>query len=99
MVAPAFAQEPFDSPTLSDEPPAGQGSDATPTPSKTATATPTETATATSEPAATPRARRAQLARTGSEPLELALLGMTLLGFGMALRFRVALADARSVPH
>lgn len=100
LAVPALAQEPFQFPTLRGKPKGGFGAQAT----ATATAAPTETATAeptaspTAEPTATPGRRRAALADTGSEPGQLALAGLTLLGFGLALRFRVALADARR-PH
>ena len=96
FAVPAVAQEPYSNPPLTDEPEDGfGGGEATATPAPKATAT--ATATATAEPTATPRSGppKAQLANTGSEPLQVALIGLTLLGFGLALRFRVALADAR----
>jgi hypothetical protein len=83
--APAVAQgaKPFTKPPLSAHPRQGLGR-ATPTP------------TATSTPRATPTAGpRRNLPNTGADPMRLALAGLTLLGFGLSLRFRVALADAR----
>lgn len=91
LPAVASAQDPgpFDAPRLSDEPPGGGDGQ----PTATATPAPTATATATTAPTAT--ATASDLPATGADPLRLLLAGLTLLGFGLALRFRVALADAR----
>jgi hypothetical protein len=93
--APAVAQGPFGSPVLRDKPKGGFGAKSTPTP--TATATATRTATPTPSPTATagPRRHRGPLAETGADPLRIALAGLSLLGFGLCIRFRVALADVR----
>jgi hypothetical protein len=96
VAAPALAQQPFASPVLRDRPKGGFAK-GTPTP----TATPSPTATATASPTPTPTARpgkHGQLAETGADPLRLALAGLTLLGFGLCLRLRLALADARRGP-
>ena len=92
LAAPALAQKPFNAPKLSDEPKGGFKAKPTATPE------PTATATASPEPTARPRRVRSSLPNTGADPMRLALAGLTLLGFGFALRFRVALADAR-LPH
>lgn len=89
LTAPALAQQPFSQPKLRDKPKGGFSGQATATPAATATATPT--ASATAEPTATPRHRTASLPNTGADPLRLALAGFALIGFGLALRFRVAL--------
>lgn len=83
VAAPAPAQQPYSQPRLRDKPRGGFHGQAT--------ATPTATATATAEPTATPHRRTAALPNTGADPLRLALAGLTLIGFGLALRFRVAL--------
>lgn len=90
--------EPFDHPRLGDEFPGGSGSQLTPTPSPTATRT--STSTPTPRPTATPRPddgknNGEELPDTGTDPLRVGLMGLTLLGFGLSLRLRVALADAR----
>lgn len=95
LAAPAHAQtssagSPPDQPRLRKHPEQRLGGRATPTP--TAGATATATATPTAAPSATPKP---DLPATGSEPGMVALAGMTLLGFGLSLRLRVALADAR----
>jgi hypothetical protein len=93
LAAPALAQDPFRSPVLRDKP---KGGFAQTTPTPTATATPSATASPTPTPTATPRPRRhGELADTGADPLRLALAGLSLLGFGLCLRLRIALADAR----
>jgi hypothetical protein len=85
-------------------PGSGSQTTPTPTPTPTPTATPTEeptaepsaTPTASPKPTATPKPDGNELARTGSDaPPLLALGGMSLLGFGIALRLRLALDDAR----
>lgn len=95
---------PYSEPPLKGDFPDGQGAQQTPTatPEATATATstataePTATATATVEPTATAGpGKRGDLPNTGSETLEVGLAGLTLIGFGISLRLRVALADAR----
>jgi hypothetical protein len=101
---------PFDNdlPGLKDKFPGSKGQK-TPTPTPTATEeptatatpspTPTATATKTPEPSPTPTAtaKPGDLARTGSDsPPLFALGGLSLLGFGIALRLRLALDDARS---
>ncbi len=103
--SPALAQqgEPFSEPPLSGEFPDGSGSQATPTPSPTATrtATPTATATRTPQPTATPTPTATakpgrgnkDLPNTGSDPLRVGLMGLTLLGFGVSLR--LGITDAR----
>jgi LPXTG-motif cell wall-anchored protein len=92
----AVAQDPgrpFEEPVLEGEiPTATATADPTETaePTATPTAEPTATATATSGPGG-----KANLPATGSDPLQVVLIGLSLLGFGLSLRFRVALADAR----
>jgi hypothetical protein len=96
---PALAQngEPFSEPQLNGSFPGGSGSQATaatatatPEPTGTATASPSQTATSTPKPG-----RGRNLPNTGSDPARVGLMGLTLLGFGLSLRFRVAHADAR----
>jgi hypothetical protein len=72
---PARAQD-SSLPPLSDQPAVPLSGDAT--------ATPTATATATAPPVAAPE--RPQLARTGADPLVVALSGLGLLGTGLGLR-------------
>lgn len=91
--APALAQTssqatPFGEPRLRRHPEQRLGGRPTPTPTPTATAT----AGATPAPTATPKP---DLPATGSDPGVVALAGMTLVGFGLSLRLRVALGDAR----
>ena len=89
VAAPGMAQKGPTGPPLRDKPKNGFGRKTpTPTPTATATASVTATPTATATP-------DGQLARTGADPLRLALAGLALLGFGLSLRFRIALADAR----
>jgi LPXTG-motif cell wall-anchored protein len=96
--------KPFTEPPLKRQFPGDSKAQATPTPkpAKTAapTATPRATATPTRTPSPTPTAtakpgKGEDLPSTGSDALEIGLAGMTLLGFGLSLRFRVALADVR----
>jgi hypothetical protein len=91
LAAPALAQKPFNAPKLRDKPKGGFGAQVTATPTVTATAS------ASPSPTVTPRHRHrhADLPNTGADPLRLLLAGFTLIGFGLALRYRVALADAR----
>lgn len=99
MLLPAAAQaqsdEPFSSPGLRGQIPGGsaQGT-ATPTPEATETATPEPTATAEATATARPKRPR-ELANTGSDPGRVALMGLVLVGFGLSLRLRIALGDAR----
>lgn len=97
--APALAQGPFTEPPLRGKPKGGfDGSRSTPTPTPTATLAPsvTETAEPTPSPTATPRrGGDKELARTGADPLRLALAGFTLIGFGVSLRLRLTLGDVR----
>ena len=89
--------DPFDGlPRVKDRFP-GSGSQATPTPTPTEEPSATPTATATPEPTATAKPRNGrELAETGSDDVPiLALGGLSLLGFGIALRLRLALDDAR----
>ncbi len=75
------AKDPFRAlPPLRRHPRTRLGGDATPTPTPTATATP---------------AGKSDLPSTGSDPALVALVGLSLLGFGLSLRLRVALGDAR----
>lgn len=95
LAAPALAQRPYTSPRLRDKPKGGFGAQVTATPTARATPTATPEATATAGPHATPRHNRAKLPTTGADAVSLALAGLALVGFGLALRYRVALADAR----
>ena len=92
--APALAQDngrPFTEPPLKGElPEATPTGTATADPTWTATPTPTATATATAGPG-----KKGDLPATGSDPLRVGLIGLSMLGFGLSLRFRVALSDAR----
>ena len=98
---PALAQqggEPFSQPPLK-----GEIRDATPTPTETATASATRTPTPEPSASPTPTATvkpgknaAGNLPATGSDATQVGLIGLSLLGFGLSLRFRVALADARS---
>lgn len=93
---PAPAQDngrPFTEPPLEGElPEATATATATADPTRTATATPSAapTATATAGPG-----KKGDLPATGSDPLRVGLIGLSMLGFGLSLRFRVALSDAR----
>jgi hypothetical protein len=96
--------QPFGSlpPIRSKFPGSGSQTNPTPTPTEEPTATPTATETPeptptrTPEPTATAKPGDIDLVRTGSDdPPLLALGGLSLLGFGIALRLRLALDDAR----
>ncbi len=79
------AKDPFGGLTpLRSHPRTPLGGDATPT------STPTPRATATATPV-----DRSGLPSTGSDPALVALAGLSLFGFGLSLRLRVALGDAR----
>lgn len=103
--APAAAKRPgpFSEPRLRTHPKTElRGGTPTPTATATATATrtatPTPTATATTEPTTTgtPTAGNAGLPNTGADPVRVAVAGLTLVGFGLALR--LSLVDARRRP-
>jgi len=102
--APVHAQSssqatPRDQPPLRKHPQNKLGGGPARTPTATATASATASPTATTTPTATPTATatpKPGLPATGSEPGLVALAGVTLLGFGLSLRFRVALGDART---
>ena len=104
--APVHAQSssqatPRDQPPLRKHPQNKLGGGPARTPTATATASATASPTATTTPTATPTPTatatpKPDLPATGSEPGLVALAGVTLLGFGLSLRFRVALGDART---
>ncbi len=101
------ADEPFSGPVLVDDFPGDKGAQKTPTPKPTREPTPsptpeeTETPTPTPEASPTPtatakpgRTNAKDLPNTGSDPLRVGLMGLTLLGFGFSLR--LSLTEARS---
>jgi hypothetical protein len=97
--------EPFSGPLLDNKFPGGEAQktptptptpretdtpEPTPSPSASPEASPTATATATPEPGGK---GRKEMPNTGSDPLRVGLMGLTLLGFGLSLR--MSLTEAR----
>lgn len=91
------SDEPFSGPELENEFPGGNGQatpTAEPTPEETSTPEPSPTPAATAKPGGGKRGKR--LPDTGSDPLRVGLMGLTLLGFGLSLRLGLAEVQRRN---